>query len=112
MVKKFDITMKIERELAVDAAHLAGRAAVLHVLMNGLLATQSLRESEVIAFFKTMRSALKELVDNTGHIQDLLQEVGIQQPERSRIVDAYQDAIVLQLRLIETELPDSITPTH
>ena len=42
----------------MGAAHHAGRAAVMHAMVNGLLATQRLNEAEVLAFFKTVRGAI------------------------------------------------------
>ena len=98
------IGMKMDNHLALQAAHQAGRAAVLHALVNGLLATQRLNNFEVIAFFKTIRGVLEEVVANTGHIKCALEEAGFEQPVRSRIVGAFREAIELQLKLIETEI--------
>ena len=103
----FAVAMKNEYELAKQAAHQAGRAAVMHALVNGLLATQRLDQSEIIAFYKTMRNVLEEEVTKTGHIQDVLLEEGFEQPARTGIVAAFRGAIELQLRLIDTEIAKS-----
>ncbi len=99
-------TVTIRHVWAAQAAYRAGRAVVLHALVNGLLATQRLNDAEVLAFFKTVRGALEEEVTSTGRIQAMLQEAGIEEPEWCRVVDAFRAAIELQLRLIETEIPD------
>ena len=96
------VTMR--NEWAAQAAYQAGRAAVLHALVNGLLATQQLSKAEVLAFFKTVRGALEEEVTNTGRIQAVLIEAGIEEPACNEIVWAFREAIELQLRLIETEI--------
>ncbi len=101
--------MKIRHEWAEQAAHHAGRAAVMHAMVNGLLATQRLSESEVLAFFKTVRGALEEEVTNTGRTQALLLEAGFEDSVSRQVVSAFREAIELQLRLIETELPGSST---
>ena len=100
-----DATMTTESEWAAQAAYQAGRAAVLHAMVTGLLATQRLTDVEVQAFFKTVRGALEEEVTNTGRIQAALREAGFEDPADRRIVDAFREAIELQLRLIETEIP-------
>ncbi len=98
-------TVKTSNVLAMQAAYQAGRAAVLHAFANGLLATQRLSEAEVLAFFKTVRGVLEEEVTNTKRIQTVLQEAGIEESVSSQVVDAFREAIELQLRLIETEIP-------
>ena len=96
--------MTIRNEWAAQAAHQAGRAAVLHALVNGLLATQRLSEAEVLAFFKTVRGALEEEVTNTRRIQAVLLKAGFEDPVSRQVVSAFREAIELQLRLIETEI--------
>ena len=103
----FAVAMKNENELAKQAAHQAGRAAVLHALVNGLLATQRLDQSEVIAFYKTMRGVLEEEISKAGHIHGVLLEAGYEQPVGTGIVAAFREAIELQLRLIDTEIAES-----
>ena len=73
-------TVTIQSEEATQAAHQAGRAAVMHAMVNGLLATQRLSREEVLAFFKTVRGALEEEVTNTGRIQAVLLEAGFEDP--------------------------------
>ena len=97
----------LQIEAAMQAAHQAGRAAVLHALVNGLLATQRLSEAEGLAFFKTVRGALEEEVTNAGGIQSALREAGFEEPVAGRVLGAFREAIELQLRLIETEIPGS-----
>ena len=97
----------IPNEWAAQAAYRAGRASVLHALVNGLLATQCQSEAEALAFFKTVRDALEEEVANTGRIQSVLQEAEFEEPSVSRIIGAFREAIELQLRLIETEILES-----
>lgn len=95
--------MKKQVEMAVQAAHQAGRAVVLHTLVNGLLATQCLSKREVIAFFEAICAVLEEEVTNTGHIEGVLREAGFDRPVNRTIVNAFREAIELQIRLIETE---------
>ena len=102
--------VRIPTDQAIQAAHNAGRAAVLHAMVNGLLATQRLSEAEVIAFFKTVRDSLEEEVTNTRAIQAVLRDAGYEEPVSSQVVDAFKEAIELQLRLIEIEFPRSSSP--
>lgn len=97
----------IPLDQALEAAYQAGRAAVMHAMVNGLLATQQLTDVEAQAFFKTMRGALEKEVTNTGRIQSALCHIGIEEPANSQVVSAFQDAIKLQLRLIETEIREA-----
>ena len=94
----------------MQAAYQAGRSAVMHAMVNGSLATQRLSREEVLAFFKTMRGALEAEVTNTRRIQAVLLEAGFEDPVSRRVVSAFRDAIELQLRLIETEIPESPYP--
>ena len=103
-------TVTIHSEQAVQAAHQAGRAAVLHALVNGLLATQRLSEAKVLAFFKTVRGALEAEVTNTRRIKAVLLEAGFEEPDDGQVLGAFREAIELQLRLIETEIPRPTVP--
>lgn len=76
-------------------------------MVHDLLATQRLSETEVLAFFKTVRSAPKEEATNTGRIQLVLRDTGIEEHVSSRVVSSFREAIELQLRLIETKFPES-----
>ena len=91
----------------MQAAHHAGRAAVMHAMINGLLATQRLSEAEVLAFFKTVCGALEAEVTNTRMFRAVLLEAGCEDPVTRQVVSAFREAIELQLRLIETEIPGS-----
>ena len=93
--------------MAMQAAHHAGRAAVMHAMAKGLLATQRLSEAEVIAFFKTVRDVLEEEATNAGRIQAMMLDTGFEEPVSSDVAGAFREAIELQLRLIETEIPES-----
>lgn len=97
--------MTIGNEEATQAGYHAGRAAVMHAMVIGLLATQRLSDQEVEAFFKTMRGALEEVVTNTGRVQVLLRGVGFEEPASDKIIGAFREAVELQLRLVETEIP-------
>ncbi|MYA30642.1 MAG: hypothetical protein F4Y31_05340 [Gammaproteobacteria bacterium] len=97
----------LSTDQATQAAYQAGRATVLHALVNGLLATQRLSDEEVHAFYKIMRGVLEEEVTNTGRIQAALREAGFEDPADRRIVYSFREAIELQLRLIETEIPEA-----
>ena len=97
--------MNKENELAVQAAHQAGRAVVLHALLSSLLATQRLGDAEVITFFKTMRRMLEKEVSNTDYFHGVLHEAGFEEHVSSKIVDAFRKTIKLQLKLIETNIP-------
>ena len=92
----------------MQAAYHAGRAVVMHAMVNGLLATQRLSKAEVIAFFKTVRGALEGEVVNTRRIQAVLLEAGFEDPIGRQIVDAFRKAMELQLRLVEKEISISI----
>ena len=91
--------MEARNEKDMQAAHHAGRAAVLHAVVNGLLATQRLSEAEVLAFFKAVRDTLELEVTNTGRIQAVLQHTDFMEPVGNQIVGAFREAIELQLRL-------------
>ena len=67
--------------MAIQAAYQVGRAAVMHAMVNGLLATQPERR-EVLAFFKTVRGALEGEVTNTRRIRAVLLKAGIEDPVR------------------------------
>ena len=105
--RRFGAAVTIGNQWAAQAAHQAGRAAVLQALVNGLLATQRLTDVEVQAFFKTVRGALEEEVINTGRIQSALREAGFEEPVAGQVLGTFREAIELQLRLIETEIPGS-----
>ena len=96
--------VRIRSDMAMQAAHHAGRATVMHAIVNGLLATQRLSEAEVLAFFKAVRGALEAEVTNVRRIQAVLQDAGYEEPVSHQVVSAFRDAIELQLRLIEIEI--------
>ena len=96
--------MQTRNDHAIQAAHNAGRAAVMHAMVNGLLATQRLSEGEVLAFFKAVRGALEEEIINTRSIHATLGDAGFEDPVSLQVVEAFREAIELQLMLIETEI--------
>lgn len=100
----------LQEKFAIQAAYQAGRATVLHAIVGGLLATQRLNKEEVIAFFRTVRDVLEEEITNAGEILVMLRESGFDEEANRKAVDAFREAIELQLRLIEIELHDSCVP--
>ena len=61
----------------------------------------------MLAFFKTVRGALEAEVTNTRMFRAVLLEAGFEDPVSRQVVSAFREAIELQLRLIETEIPGS-----
>lgn len=80
----------------------------MHAIVNALLATQRLSKAEVLAFFKTVRGALEAEATNIRGIQAILQDAGFEDPANRQVRVAFREAIELQLRLIETEIPECL----